>query len=952
MPDSDGIERGPGATPEDFVKALEKREMARLQVPKVNIFHSNGDRVSEWLELLEQVTCEASKANKFKLMPRYVWWELRPEVMKVAAGANGEWARFKEEMQRRFKLGDDLLTKEDLEMLRRDEFSTVGAFATTFEKMAKKVPGLAKEEHCATFLGHFKNWEASSLTKKAAPGKKLTWGAIKEGVLEGELDQVDIFQMKQARKKRKALDTITTDGRNFKLMIEEAVAQHDAEKEARKKAMVAPQAQGKGKKVAVLEEEEEKKEEPEPQKLTKAQRKARNTTQGGQGSGKGQAPQAVAMPPPESSGQAAPAPYGSWPGCGPPSHWHGHCSYAPWPTGGLHGSCAGAPMSTASCGWPGPQSQQDGLMSSSYDGDFFDMYGECIDPRIPGGIREEALRRANAPAPPAPPTAFRIWQEVEDHQGVRIEEISESEEVEQRLRAGTIKEEPIVVESDGEGEEDNLVRARDTMEKMEDLLAKIGRYQDKLTTLCEEANRWKGELPLVYLIDSGLGAQGGSRNLPGVAVTKSTPMSGMTFRPPSRAGRAALAARTRSKGAPDSSQPTQDKPGPSGEKETVEIPKDEEDEDERLRTEEDKKAEERAKKRDEKAGASKEQESKRRKYKVRMEEGFDVEGMVDRLLEGHNDLMNLKDILASAPKLRDELKARLSRRFDTSFWAAMPRGRGGARPVETPLGVTRQGAQRFEIRKQPAEEAFKCQKVEERANEQKDEEIPLLDKEMLQPKEALAGTGSETGGFEWRMPTALEHEARPPAEDAMDEAALPMTQGETVGRQEVQESVGQAMAEAEEREEREVSQKTPPPQDMPLVVGLEDALGSWATGSGAEERVSEQMAQTDDRAACPIPPEHPQQEVTSEATAAPSSVPSHATDKMKQVKFGRCFYCKKGKHPQETYSKSLKDEADGFFSWDPSGVRRDRDGNLILKTRDGIRAQLYRQLQEDMSDQE
>ncbi|GBG86431.1 hypothetical protein CBR_g41428 [Chara braunii] len=274
MPDSDGIERGPGATPEDFVKALEKREMARLQVPKVNIFHFNGDRVSEWLELLEQVTCEASEADKFKLMPRYVWWELRPEVMKVAADANGEWARFKEEMQRRFKLGDGLLTKEDMEMLRRDEFSTVGAFATAFEKMAKKVPGMAEEEQCATFLGHFKNWEASSLTKKVAPGKKLTWGAIKKGVLEGELDQVDIFQMRQARKKRKTLDTIASDGRNFKLMIEEAVAQHDAEKDARKKAMAAPQAQGKGKKVAVLEEEEEE-EEPEPQKLTKAQRKAR-----------------------------------------------------------------------------------------------------------------------------------------------------------------------------------------------------------------------------------------------------------------------------------------------------------------------------------------------------------------------------------------------------------------------------------------------------------------------------------------------------------------------------------------------------------------------------------------------------------------------------------------------------------------------------------------------------
>ncbi|GBG69563.1 hypothetical protein CBR_g4397 [Chara braunii] len=37
--------------------------------------------------------------------------------------------------------------------------------------------------------------------------------------------------------------------------------------------------------------------------------------------------------------------------------------------------------------------------------------------------------------------------------------------------------------------------------------------------------------------------------------------------------------------------------------------------------------------------------------------------MVDKLLKGHNDLMNLKDILASAPRLRGELKGRLSRRL-------------------------------------------------------------------------------------------------------------------------------------------------------------------------------------------------------------------------------------------------------------------------------------------------
>ncbi|GBG71102.1 hypothetical protein CBR_g8401 [Chara braunii] len=267
MADADGIVRGPRATPEDIIKALEQRELARLQVSKVNIFHFNGDRVSEWLELLEQVTSEASESDKFKLMPRYVWWELRPEVMKVAVGANGEWAKFKEEMQRRFKLGDNPLTKADLEMLGRNEFTTVA----------------------------------------------------------------------------------------------------------------------------------------------------------------------------------------------------------------------------------------------------------------------------------------------------------------------------------------------------------------------------------------------------------STPRSGMASRPSSRARRAALAARTRSKGPPNSSQPPQDNPEPSGEKEAMEVPEDEEDEDEKFRREENKKVDERTKKRGRRAGADKDQKGKKKKYTVRLEEGFDVESMVDRLLEGHKDLLNPKDILASAPKLRDELKARLSR---------------------------------------------------------------------------------------------------------------------------------------------------------------------------------------------------------------------------------------------------------------------------------------------------
>ncbi|GBG69895.1 hypothetical protein CBR_g4723 [Chara braunii] len=107
-------------------------------------------------------------------------------------------------------------------------------------------------------------------------------------------------------------------------------------------------------------------------------------------------------------------------------------------------------------------------------------------------------------------------------------------------------------------------------------------------------------------------------------------------------------------------------PGKRKEAVEVEDDDDEEEEDERLRREEDQRAEQRARKKGTRGEAEPiihDGPPKKKKYAVRLEEGFDVEKVIDRLLEGHNDLMTLKEILASAPRLRDELKGRLSRRL-------------------------------------------------------------------------------------------------------------------------------------------------------------------------------------------------------------------------------------------------------------------------------------------------
>ncbi|GBG60403.1 hypothetical protein CBR_g5580 [Chara braunii] len=267
--------------------------------------------------------------------------------------------------------------------------------------------------------------------------------------------------------------------------------------------------------------------------------------------------------------------------------------------------------------------------------------------------------------------------------------------------------------------------------------------------------------------------------------------------------------------------------------------------------------------------------------------------------------------------------------------------------------------QGFEIREQPAEEAFKTQKEEERADQQKDEEIPLIDKEMLEPQGTLTERDSEVGGFEWRMPVGLTlgqepamPEGRSPTKAIGVEVVLPIAQGETMGQQDGQESVSQTMVETESRVDLKGRQGSALPQDLPLVAGLRDALGFWATGSGPEGRVGGQVMQAEDRAPCPTSLEVPQQEVTSKISTVPSSVPSQEGDKMSQKKIGKCFYCKKGKYRSDDCPKSLKDEANGLVTRESSGVWRDKNEILVPKTRDGVRPQLYRQLQEIMSDQE
>ncbi|GBG85809.1 hypothetical protein CBR_g40619 [Chara braunii] len=784
MVEANSVGGGNKITLDDLVKALDRRDLARGSVPKVKTFLFKGERVSDWLELVEQAMVGVADVVKFQRI--LVYHGLHEEVKKVIAASNDGWSRFKDGMQRKYQLGDGLLTAAELEALNRNDYTTVGALAEDFKKKARKVPGISKEEQCAIFLGLFKSMEAQELTSKGGGGEKLTWATIDKGVQEGDLNEVHQFQMRQHRKKRKERDAGTTRAPDMKNVVSDVLSELGISKDQIEQRKVVTIVQGWGKEGVGEEVGQENygKEETGSQTLTKAQCQQRNLLLGGQGSGKAQIPQAIPMCNPYnswgggqvSSGQMVPY-SGSPASAGPPSFpaAQGQFAAQPPPTqqasqasmvgrgnqgqggqgngdrgqGGRGGEERGQGRNGGGRGggWNGQGGQGQGNQggqeggqgygrprfdwrnaicrhcgiightirfcqqrrddelsgpsSTNMDGDIYDNFGKYIEPRTPGGVRQEALRRAAVR--PAPPTMFKLWQERQDS-AVRVEEIvEESEEVTQRLKAGTIKEEPIVVESNDEKLGEMRESAITILGRMEDLLEKVSRYQQKLKDLCDETQEWKANLPGLFLYESGPGPTSGQQGYPGFATVGSGPRSGMAYRPPTSHGRVPQAARTRGLSKAGTSQvhsqaPSQAlprrEPEPERRKEVVEVPEeedeDDDEEDERLRQEEDRRAELRARKR----GAQEEAEPsqcdsvpKRKKYAVRLEEGFDVERMVDRLLEGHDDLMNLKDILTSAPRLRDSLRGRISRRSDFSK-TVMQRGGRDARPRQRPLGAS------------------------------------------------------------------------------------------------------------------------------------------------------------------------------------------------------------------------------------------------------------------------
>ncbi|GBG91787.1 hypothetical protein CBR_g53676 [Chara braunii] len=211
-------------TLDDLIDALDKRERAPSNVPKVETFHFKGDRVSDWLDLTEQALVGLSDEVKLQRVLRYVLHNHHREVTKVVDAAGGSWAKFGDLMRRKYRLGDGLLTMADLEAMNKEDFSTIGAFLHEFKKRARKVHGIFEEAQCATFLGLLTGSEATELTKYGEGSERLTWATIDKGVEEGNLDQVEQHQMRLQRLKRKERDATASGTPGVKRIVKDVLA--------------------------------------------------------------------------------------------------------------------------------------------------------------------------------------------------------------------------------------------------------------------------------------------------------------------------------------------------------------------------------------------------------------------------------------------------------------------------------------------------------------------------------------------------------------------------------------------------------------------------------------------------------------------------------------------------------------------------------------------------------
>ncbi|GBG65338.1 hypothetical protein CBR_g50701 [Chara braunii] len=192
---------------EELASLLEQRDWERDNLPKVDIDFFKGDHVSDFLDKFEQIAshCKWNEEQMLKEVIKYIHIGLKEEVSGLVRRAGSSWRKFYDDMRNKYRLGEEQLTKDDLEKIYRYSYVSVGHFLAEYERASRKVWALSEHDNCFVFLMNFTNAEQQDLIRGTEG--RLVWDKIRENLEQKDFDQYLIHTLREARKRRKVLDS-------------------------------------------------------------------------------------------------------------------------------------------------------------------------------------------------------------------------------------------------------------------------------------------------------------------------------------------------------------------------------------------------------------------------------------------------------------------------------------------------------------------------------------------------------------------------------------------------------------------------------------------------------------------------------------------------------------------------------------------------------------------------
>ncbi|GBG67314.1 hypothetical protein CBR_g453 [Chara braunii] len=192
---------------EELASLLGTRDWERDNLPKIEIDFFKGYYVSDFLEKFGQIAahCRWNEKQMLKEVVKYIHVSVQGEVRGLIRRAGTSWNKFYDDVWNKYRLGEEQLTKDDVEKIDRYSYVSVGHFLTEYKRASRKVWALSEHDKCFVFLMNFTNAEQRDLIHGTEG--RLVWDKIRENLEQEDFDQYLCHTLWEARKRRKALDS-------------------------------------------------------------------------------------------------------------------------------------------------------------------------------------------------------------------------------------------------------------------------------------------------------------------------------------------------------------------------------------------------------------------------------------------------------------------------------------------------------------------------------------------------------------------------------------------------------------------------------------------------------------------------------------------------------------------------------------------------------------------------